>query len=59
MSDSSVGLNEKTDVEVNPVRRNMPFHQIQFLDSVIQIFDNDIYPIVRLDERVDVRLRKH
>lgn len=56
MSDSSVGLNEKTDVEVNPVRRNMPFHQIQFLDSVIQIFDNDIYPIVRLDERVDVRL---
>ena len=45
-------------VKVNPVRRDVPFHQIQLLDSVVQILDNNIYPIVRLDERVNVRLRK-
>lgn len=43
-------------VKVNPVRRDVPFHQIQLLDSVVQILDNNIYPIVRLDERVNVRL---
>jgi hypothetical protein len=47
---------ENTDVKVDPVRRDVPFHQIQLLDSVVQILDDNVYPIVRLDERVNVRL---
>ena len=41
---------------MNTVRRYVSFHQIQLIDGFIQVFDDNVYPIVRLDERVNVRL---
>lgn len=40
----------ETDIEMDPVGRDVSFHQIQLLDSIVQILDDNVYPIVRLDE---------
>ena len=56
LSQFSLSSFEKTNVKMDSVGRDMPFHQIQFLDSIVQILDDNVYPIVRFNERVNVRL---